>query len=168
MIKVTKTRAFCVLIFILFFVMQIFIHKYSIKAEIKKENMGIQCIDKIKNLEGFGKTEIWQIEIPNISLKVNILEGAIWHCENTSKEQGNVVLLMNNRDLKLLKEGDEIKYTHNKFEKIYEVEKNRIIKDTERDYLEETEENILTLITCVENQTEFRRCIQAIEKEEIK
>ena len=32
--------------------------------------------------------------------------------------------------------------------------------------LKETEENMLTLITCVENQPEYRRCIQAVEKEE--
>ena len=39
-----------------------------------------------------------------------------------------------------------------------------IIKDTDWSRLENTEENILTLITCVENKPEQRRCIQAIEK----
>ena len=68
--------------------------------------------------------------------------------------------------MKLLKQGDEIIYRHNQFEKIYEVEKCRIIKDTEWEYLEDTEDNRLTLITCVENQPEYRRCIQAVEKEE--
>ena len=52
------------------------------------------------------------------------------------------------------------------FIKEYEVEKNRIIKDTDWKYLENTEDNRLTLITCVENEPEYRRCIQAIEKEE--
>ena len=33
-------------------------------------------------------------------------------------------------------------------------------------FLPQTEENMLTLITCVENQPEYRRCIQAVEKEE--
>ena len=70
------------------------------------------------------------------------------------------------KDLKILKKGDEIKYQYNEFEKTYEVEKCRIIRDTEWKYLEETEENMLTLITCVENQPQYRRCIQAIEKEE--
>ena len=32
--------------------------------------------------------------------------------------------------------------------------------------LEVTDENQLTLITCVENAPEFRRCVKAIEKEE--
>lgn len=125
---------------------------------------------------------IWQIEIPKISLIAPISEGTtkeildkyVGHFEETSKEQGNVGLAAHNRgydvnyfkDLKLLQEGDEIKYTYNQFQTIYEVEKCRIIKDTDWEYLEETEENMLTLITCVENQPEYRRCIQAIKKEE--
>ena len=46
------------------------------------------------------------------------------------------------------------------------MEKCRIIKDTEWKYLKNTEDNRLTLITCVENQPEYRRCVQAVEKEE--
>ena len=38
-----------------------------------------------------------------------------------------------------------------------------IIKDTDWSYLQETKENKLTLITCVENEPKYRRCIQAIE-----
>lgn len=51
------------------------------------------------------------------------------------------------------------------FEKIYTVVENKIIKDTDWKDLEETEENRITLITCVENEPEYRRCIQGIEKE---
>jgi LPXTG-site transpeptidase (sortase) family protein len=126
--------------------------------------------------------ETWQIEIPKISLIANIAEGTtkdilnkyVGHFENTSRKEGNIGLAAHNRgyevnyfkDLKLLTKGDEIKYKYNELEKTYEVEKCRIIKDTEWEYLEETEENRLTLITCVENQPEYRRCIQAVEKEE--
>lgn len=125
------------------------------------------------------KEEIWQIEIPKISVKAPISEGTtkeilnqyVGHFQTTAKEDGNIGLAAHNRgyevnyfqDLKLLKEGDEIIYQHNDFRKTYEVKKIRIIKDTEWTYLEETEENQLTLITCVENQPEYRRCIQAIE-----
>ena len=49
-----------------------------------------------------------------------------------------------------------------------EVEKCRIIKDTDWNFLENTEDNMLTLITCVENQPEYRRCIQAVERREEK
>ena len=126
----------------------------------------------------------WKIEIPKISLVAEIAEGTtkeilnqyIGHFEITPKEVGNIGLAGHNRgynvnyfqDLKLLQKGDEIKYTYNNFEKIYEVEKVRIIKDTEWEYLENTEDNRLTLITCVENQPEYRRCVQAVEKEEVR
>ena len=72
------------------------------------------------------------------------------------------------QDLKTLEKGDEIKYTYKDFQKIYEVEKVKIIKDTDWDCLENTEDNRLTLITCVENQPEYRRCVQAVEKEEVR
>ena len=146
------------------------------KAEIPEQ------IKESKSQEDNKEKEIWKIEIPKISLKAEISEGTtketlnryVGHFEKTKKEEGNVGLAGHNRgyevnyfqNLKQLQEGDEIKYTHNKFEKIYEVEKCRIIKDTDWEYLEDTEENRLTLITCVENQPEYRRCIQAIEKEE--
>ena len=42
----------------------------------------------------------------------------------------------------------------------------KIIKDIDWEPLENTKENKITLITCVENEPEYRRCIQAIEKEE--
>lgn len=68
------------------------------------------------------------------------------------------------KDLKNLKKGDEIKYTYNSKQRIYVVKKTKIIKDTDWKLLEDTKDNRLTLITCVENQPEYRRCIQAIEK----
>ena len=127
------------------------------------------------------KIEIWKIEIPKIMLIAEISEGTsketlnkkIGHFENTSRKEGNVGLAAHNKgydinhfkDLKILKKGDEIKYQYNEYEKIYEVEKCRIIKDSEWKYLEETEENILTLITEIENEPQYRRCIQAIEKQ---
>ena len=184
MFKFTKTGLFCSIVTILFCLAQIFIFQYSIETEIDKEIMQKQIIEQ-EDLPVMLETEeiqIWQIEIPKISLTATISEGTtnevlnqyVGHFENTSKQQGNIGLAAHNRgydvnyfkDLKLLTEGDEIKYIYNGFEKIYEVEKCRIIKDTEWEYLEETEENMLTLITCVENQPEYRRCIQAVEKEE--
>ena len=72
---------------------------------------------------------------------------------------------MNIQRLKELREGDEIIYIHNEINRIYEITKNKIIKDTDIDVLENTEENILTLITCVENEPNYRRCVQAEEKD---
>ena len=67
--------------------------------------------------------------------------------------------------IKELKEGDEIRYKYFDFEKIYTVVENKIIKDTDWEDLEKTEDNRITLITCVENEPEYRRCLKGIEKD---
>ena len=181
MFKFTKTGVFVFVIFILFCVIEVFICQYTIENEIDKEIM--QKTTELKpEIQTKEKIERWQIEIPKISLNAVIAEGTskeilnqyIGHFENTSRELGNIGLAAHNRgykvnyfqDLKLLQCGDEIIYRYNEFEKIYQVEKCRIIRDTEWEYLGETEESMLTLITCVENQPEYRRCVQAVEKEE--
>jgi len=184
MFKLTRTGIFVVSILIIFVICQIIINQYTIETEVNEEIMkeSIMDLEKMPVKETTDKTEKWQIEIPKISLVAEISEGTskeilnkyVGHFEITSKKNGNIGLAAHNRgyevnyfkDLKLLQQGDEIKYTYNEFEKIYEVEKCRIIKDTEGGFLEETEDNMLTLITCVENQPEYRRCIQAVEKEE--
>ena len=122
----------------------------------------------------------WYIEIPSINLKAPIAEGVeaetlnlyVGHFEETSKQLGNIGLAAHNRgyeknyfeNLKKVKEKDEIKYKNNEFEKTYIVERNEIIKNTDWSYLEEDDENKITLITCVENEPEYRRCVQAVEK----
>ena len=168
---------------IIFCLFQIFISQNKIITDFNQNimNQEFNTENKIENEE---KNERWEIEIPKISLKATIAEGTtketlnqyVGHFEQTQKEEGNIGLAAHNRgyevnyfqNLKLLQKVDEIKYIHNQFEKIYEVEKCRIIKDTEWEYLEDTEDNRLTLITCVENQPEYRRCIQAVEKEEVR
>lgn len=118
--------------------------------------------------------------IPSISLEAMIEEGTseeimnkyIGHFEETPKVEGNIGLAAHNRgyennyfsDLKKLKVGDEIIYKYNQMQIKYIVNKNVIIKDTDWRYLENTEENTITLITCVENEPEFRRCVQAIQE----
>ena len=137
-----------------------------------------------KNTEVIETKKEWILEIPKINLKANIKEGtskeildkAIGHFEETVTEKGNIALAAHNRgykvnyfeNLKKLKEGDIIKYKHNYFEKEYEIISHIIIKDTDFSMLENTRENRITLITCVENEPEYRRCIQAIERNENK
>ena len=177
MFKFTKTTVFCIFVGIIFLIIQIFINQYTIETEIDEEIM--YGIDEENIEDAINKTEIWQIEIPKIALKEEIKQGItkeiltknIGHFINTSKQEGNIGLAVHNqmeyfKKIKLLKQGDEIKYKYNQFEKNYEVEKCRIIRRNELEYLEQTEDNMLTIITYVENQPEYRRCIQAIEKEE--
>lgn len=126
------------------------------------------------------KENEWYLEIPCINLKANIKEGTskevmddyIGHFEKTKKDIGNIGLAAHNRgyknnyfqNLKELKENDEIYYKYKNKSKKYVVTKNIIIKDTDWSNLEESNNNIITLITCVENQPEYRRCIQGKEK----
>ena len=100
------------------------------------------------------------------------MENYIGHFEETNKEKGNVGLAAHNRGyknnyfekLKELKEGDSIFYNYRGSTKEYLVTKHVIIKDTDWSYLEKTDTNMITLITCVENEPEYRRCIQGEEK----
>lgn len=171
---------------IIFILIQIFMYQYAngieMKVDIsqgimKKETENIQSPQNVEE-----KSKIWEIEIPAIQLKAEIGEGTdaetlnkkVGHFEETQKEIGNIGLAGHNRgysvnyfeNLKKLKQGDEIIYRHNNYENTYEVTKNEIIEDTDWDKLENTEDNMITLITCVENEPNYRRCVQAIEKEE--
>ena len=135
-------------------------------------------IEILKNEEQWS----WYLEIPIINLKAPIEEGtakevmdiAIGHFEETQKNTGNIGLAAHNRgyeknyfeNLKNLKEGDEIYYYYQTNKRKYIVTDTGIIKDTDWSYLEETEENRITLITCVENQPEYRRYVQGIEEVE--
>lgn len=158
-----------------------FSQKSYLKAGFNVEN---QIQNKVSNSlnnqtnfqESQQETEEWYIEIPIINLKANIKEGTeketlddyVGHFEETQKENGNVGLAAHNRgyknnyfeNIKKLKEDDSIFYNYKGKIKEYKVEKISIIKDTDWNCLENTEKNIITLITCVENQPEYRRCIQ--------
>lgn len=125
--------------------------------------------------------EKWYIEIPKINLKAPIAEGTdaetlntkIGHFSETDLITGNVGLAAHNRgyeynyfeNLKKLKIDDEIIYKYLDYKKTYKIDKIEIIKNTDWSYLEKTDENKITLITCVENEPQYRRCVQAVEIE---
>ena len=136
-------------------------------------------IDDLKNNYETLISTNWYLEIPVINVRAEIHEGTskevmnkfIAHFEETKKTNGNIGLAAHNRgyeknyfsDIKKLKEGDKIFYKYQDFTKEYKVTSNFIIKDTDWTKLENTEDNRITLITCVENQPGFRRCIQGEE-----
>lgn len=86
---------------------------------------------------------------------------------------GNVALASHNEgsyahyfgEIKNLKNGEEIIYITNMGERRYKVLENKIIKETNVEVLENTEENNITLITCEKGKRAYRRCV--IGKEEI-
>ena len=163
-----------------------FLYKSSLKAGFEVENVIQETKEQVNNTNETVKEKItedvntWCLEIPKINLKANISEGTtkevmedyIGHFDETTKENGNVGLAAHNRGyknnyfqrIKELKEGDSIFYTYNGETKEYLVTKHVIIKDTDWTYLEDTDKNTITLITCVENEPEYRRCIQGEEK----
>lgn len=151
----------------------------NINQETKEKSTKNQDNLPLKNIEKT-KEKNWKIIIPKISLEAEISEGTsksimdryVGHFEETSKNNGNIGLAAHNRgynvnyfaQIKSLRNGDEIIYKFYDFEKTYKVVDNRIIKDIDWSYLENTKDNRITLITCVENEPEYRRCIQGIEK----
>ena len=153
----------------------------NINQETKEDTPLIENKNQENNeTEEIEKNTNWKIVIPKISLEAEISEGTrkevmdkfVGHFEETTKTNGNVGLAAHNRgypvnyfkNIKQLKEGDEINYKYYEYEKSYIVVENKIIKDTDWKSLENTKENRITLITCVENEPEYRRCIQAVEK----
>ena len=153
----------------------------NINQETKEDTPLIENKNQENNeTEEIEKNTNWKIVIPKISLEAEISEGTrkevmdkfVGHFEETTKTNGNVGLAAHNRGypvnyfakIKQLKEGDEINYKYYEHEKSYIVVENKIIKDTDWEPLENTQENKITLITCVENEPEYRRCIQAVEK----
>lgn len=147
-----------------------------------RENSNLKIIDERISIEIDIKNE-WKIEIPEINLVADINEGTtketldffVGHFEETPNEYGNVCLAAHNRgynvnyfeNLKYLNIGDEIYYKFKNKQIIYEIETITIIEETDWSMLKNTKENKITLITCLENKPEYRRCVQAIERKEI-
>ena len=99
----------------------------------------------------------------------DVLEKGIGHFESSPILEGNVCLAGHNytniwADLYTLQNGDIIEYTSILGKKIYEVFEIKEIFETDLSILEETENNMISLITCIENQPQKRLYVGAIEK----
>ena len=130
-------------------------------------------------INGIDVNSKWRIEIPKIGLIAPIKSGttqdvlatAVGHFQESEDWKGNVALAGHNRgyncnffqNIKNLQIGDKIIYYTNKGKREYKVVINEIILQTDWSYIENTEDNRITLITCVENMHEYRRCVQAVE-----
>ena len=100
----------------------------------------------------------------------NMTKG-IGHFVSTSAWDGNVGLAGHNRGaaayfgfVKDLSAGDTIAYTTRYGTRVYEVYHKERISENDFSSLRWTSDNILTLITCVENMPELRWAVQAREK----
>ena len=127
--------------------------------------------------------EIGTLTIPDIlldnvpireSVELSTLAQTIGHFPSTSIYEGNVGLASHNsgsqgdffKNLKKIKIGSEIFYQTNYGTKRYIVTTKEVIDEEDWSYLQETEDNRITLITCVSGQKEKRLCVQAIESSE--
>ena len=108
------------------------------------------------------------------SVELSTLSQTIGHFPSTSIYEGNIGLASHNsgnqgdffKNLKKIKVGSEIYYQTNYGTKRYVVTTKEIIDEEDWSYLQETEDNRITLITCVAGQKEKRLCVQAIESSE--
>ncbi len=149
----------------------------NIEIELKTPNNTVAISEQYQN--NIDTQKIWQIEIPKINLVAPIAEGTsanimneyVGHFEETPKNKGNIGLAAHNRgykvnyfqNLKLLQKGDLIIYTYNGEISKYSVNELGIIKDTDWSKLESSSQDKLTLITCLEDEPEYRRYIQALK-----
>lgn len=149
----------------------------NIEIELKTPNNTVAISEQYQNK--IDTKKIWQIEIPKINLVAPIAEGTsanimneyVGHFAETPKNKGNIGLAAHNRgykinyfqNLKLLQKGDLIIYTYNGEISKYSVNELGIIKDIDWSKLESSSQDKLTLITCLEDEPEYRRYIQAVK-----
>lgn len=119
---------------------------------------------------------IGTIKIPKINFEGEIYEGislevlakGVGHFDNSPYLDGNVCLAAHNTSkfwakLNTLKKGDKITYESFLGTREYEVFELSQIEETDWTSLENTDENMLTLITCVKGDKPKRLCVRAIE-----
>lgn len=146
----------------------------------EQENREVLEYEEFENKKVKDENIIGEVIIPKINLIAKVKEGVenktinqyVGHFEETSKWDGNVGLAAHNRgsniqayfaNVKSLQKNDVIIYKTDQLQRQYLVQTITIIKQTNWDYLKPTEDNRITLITCVNNRPEYRLCVQAIE-----
>lgn len=176
----------CVIFLISFFIGFITFRFISYKKEmmldlanevIKKEiNIDLLTNEEIK----IDDNMIGVLKIPKIDLEAPIQEGikqsnlrySIGHFTNSSLWCGNVALASHNRGsfsnyfarINELVEDDEIIYKTRMGERRYKVENIITIESTDWSVISNTNDNKITLITCIKNKPNLRLCVIGIEK----
>ena len=167
------------------------VQKYKIFSANKKadetivvgDNKEIQELETLEQKEIKHNDSIGTLTIPDIlldnapikeSVELSTLSEAIGHFTSTSLYSGNVGLASHNgggkgdyfKNLNKVKKGSQIYYQTDFGVRRYIVKTIAIIDETDWSYLQETEDNRITLITCVKGQKSKRLCVQALESEE--
>lgn len=136
----------------------------------------VELPTEIKEEDVLGTLTIPKILLEKAPIKegveLDVLSQAIGHFPSTSLLSGNIGLASHNggekapyfENLYKLKKGDEIYYESIYGTIKYIVQTSVVIDETDFSYLEETDDNRLTLITCVRNKPTKRLCVQAIQE----
>lgn len=134
------------------------------QAELKDGSLGILSIP-VLNISA----NVYETDDP-----IEAMSHGIAHFKSTSAWQGNVALSAHNVNLNLtdgyfkklhtLKKGDEVTYRTQLGERHYVVDTVSEIADTDWSYLGRTEDNRITMITCITGKPSLRLCVQAVEK----
>lgn len=176
-----------IILFLLSFLISFIVTKHITYERERLLEVADSVIDYELNIELITENELEKNEniigkliIPVINLEAPIQEGtsqkvlrfAIGHFENSSFFDGNVALAAHNRGnitnyferVKELTFGDEIIYKTRMGERRYEVCSIKEIRDTDWSVISNSDDNMITLITCINNKPDYRLCVQGIEK----
>lgn len=118
------------------------------------------------------------LKIPAIGVNVKVYQGTdsktlakgAGHFPDTSIWEGNVAVAGHNRgtncyfgSIHTLNLGDRITLTTKLGTRTYEVTSVSKVSETDRSALAASTQNMLTLYTCVRDQSSYRWCVQAVE-----
>ncbi|MBR2704901.1 MAG: class D sortase [Clostridia bacterium] len=147
----------------------------DINQQVESENE-VFSIDNLKEDNNI----VGKIIIDKIGVNAPIMDGvnqetlkiAVGHFESSGYWFGNICLASHNRGsyahyfekINTLEVGDEIKYQTKLGTRIYEVYQIKQISEEDLSVLDKTNENSITLITCIKSDRSKRLCVKGIEK----
>lgn len=178
-----KIKIICVIIIVLLIAGITIFFINNNKKLVKVED--IKTDEEFENVTYDNAEDVWEdsvlgiLTIEKIGLKAAVKEGTtdeilsnyIGHIEETATYDGNVGLAGHNRGyensyfarINELEKGDIIKYKTKFFDRIYVIDNIQVIYETDWSLLESTQENKLSLITCISGRKTQRLCVQATE-----
>jgi len=122
------------------------IPKLALSAPVYETEEGGEMESMTKGIAHFATTSAW--------------DGNIGMCSHNVAPAGAVAYF---RDIHLLTKGDAISYKTALGEREYKVSEVKEIADDDWSYLTRTEDNRLTLITCITGKPDMRLMVQASE-----
>lgn len=180
-----KVKIICVIIIVLLLAgISIYLINNANNQLVNIED--IKTDNEFENITYDNQEDVWDnsvlgvLTIEKIGLNATVKEGTsseillnyIGHIEETATYDGNIGLAGHNRGcensyfarINELENGDIMKYKTKFFERTYVVDNIQVIYESDWSLLESTEENKLSLITCIANKRNQRLCVQATEK----